>query len=266
MTRIAMIIEYEGTRYAGFQRQPNAPTIQEELEKAIARTTGEKTPVRGAGRTDAGVHAAAQMIAFDTAAALAPDVFVRAVNHWLPPDIAAKDARVVPDGFDPRRAAASRAYRYTILNAAAPSPLRRRFACHIRAPLDADRMRDAARAFVGTRDFRNFAAPPPTGRSTTRRVFSVDVERRGDELTIDIVGNAFLRRQARRMAGALADIGAGRMPPDAVPALLRNEPTDATARALPPQGLCLMSVRYAGGGAFPHTPETASTASTPPPQ
>lgn len=244
--RLALTIEYEGTRYHGFQYQANAPTIQGELEQAIERLTGERVRVKGAGRTDAGVHAEAQVVAFDTTAEHSTETFVSALNHYLPHDIAVKAAFIVSPDFDPRRHALRRAYRYDILNRRTPSPLRRRFACHIRETLDVPRMQEAVKAFVGMHDFRRFAAPLPKGKTNgVRAVYQASVEQSGDEISIRITGNAFLHHQVRRMAGALVDIGRGRLSMKDLQTMLEGERTDKVAHSLPAHGLCLVRVEYA---------------------
>ena len=243
--RLALIIEYEGTRYRGFQYQANAPTIQGELERAIRRFTGECARVKAAGRTDAGVHALGQVIAFDTAAAHPPATAIGALNYYLPDDIAVKAAFKVGDDFDPRRGARRRTYRYRILNSATPSPLTRRFVCHIRHPLDARRMQAAADMFIGAHDFRRFAAHQPDKPNSARCVSRVALERSGDTITFEVAANAFLHHQVRRMAGALADIGRGRLSPGDLRTMIDNGQTDKVAHSLPPQGLCLVSVEYA---------------------
>ena len=245
--RLALTIEYEGTRYHGFQSQTSAPTIQAELERAIRQLTGAPAGVHAAGRTDAGVHALAQVVAFDTTAAHPPATVVRALNHWLPPDIAVKSASVAPADFDPRRHARRRAYRYRILNAPARSPLARRFACHIPQPLNVPDMQAAAALFVGEHDFTRFAAPLPPGKSPVRAVSAAAIRQSGAEIVFDVAANAFLRRQVRRMAGALADIGLGKLTIPDLQTLLtapRGAIIDKLARSLPPQGLCLISVEY----------------------
>ena len=242
--RLALIIEYEGTRYRGFQYQANAPTIQGELEHAIRRFTGECARVRAAGRTDAGVHALGQVIAFDTAAH-PPSTAIGALNYHLPDDIAVKAAFQVGADFDPRRDARRRTYRYRILNSATPSPLARRFVCHIRRTLDARRMQAAADMFIGAHDFRRFAAHQPDKPNSVRCVSRVALERSGDTITFEVAANAFLHHQVRRMAGALADIGRGRLSLDDLRTMIDNGHTDKVAHSLPPQGLCLVSVEYA---------------------
>lgn len=244
--RLALIIEYEGTQYHGFQYQVNAPSIQEELEKAIKRLTGECIRIKGAGRTDAGVHASGQVIAFDTAAEHTTATVVAALNHYLPHDIAVKAAYIVESDFHPRRNAQSRTYRYSILNSAVRSPLMSRFTCRIRQHLDVRRMHEAAQMFLGQHDFRRFAAVPQgCSVSSVRSISGASVERTGDVITIEVTGNAFLQHQVRRMAGSLADIGRDRLSPHDLEIMIDNGQTDRVAHSLPPQGLCLVGVQYA---------------------
>ena len=243
--RLALLVEYDGAGYHGFQYQPNARSIQEELEGAIGRLTGERVRVEGAGRTDAGVHASGQVVTFDTAAAHTEEVFLGALNHYLPRDIAVRRVRRVPAGFDPRRMATGRRYRYTIDNGPVRSPLTRRASHHVAAPLDVDRMRRAARHFLGRRDFARFAGRPERpDASTVREITGFTVRRSGRMVTLEVEGGSFLPHQVRRMAGALVDVGHGRLTPAQVKGMLNGEDTDAVAGALPPQGLCLVRVEY----------------------
>ena len=245
--RLALVVEYEGTRYHGFQYQPGVPTIQEELENAVARLDGDRPRVEGAGRTDAGVHATAQVVAFDTAVDHPPATFVKALNHHLPEDIAVKAAHAVDKGFDPRRMALARRYVYTIYTAAAPSPLIRRTAWHSRGGLNVRRMQAAARLLVGVHDFGRFAGPlEDPGASTIREINEARVFRRGDIVKFEVEGNAFLPHQVRRMAGALVDVERGSLTLADLGSLVAGSPGDAVARSLPPHGLCLVEVKYRG--------------------
>ena len=244
--RMALIVEYEGSGYHGFQYQVNALSIQEELEKAIARLTNESPRVSGAGRTDAGVHARGQVVAFDTDADYGPETFIRALNHYLPDDIAAKAAFKVGSDFDPRRMALSRWYRYTFHCGATPSPLTRGRAYHVGDSLEVPRMRRAARHFVGVHDFARFCGPlDRAGASTVREIFEAKLSLGEDLLRFDVEGNAFLPHQVRRMAGALVAVGRGRLTPGDLKAMVDNGPGKAVAHTLPPHGLCLMRVTYA---------------------
>ncbi len=245
--RLAMTIEYEGTRYGGFQYQPQIPTIQHEIETAITRLTSETIRVHAAGRTDAGVHATGQVIAFDTASSHPPETFMSALNHYLPPDIAIKAARIAPPDFDPRRNAVSRTYRYSILHSPTPSPIHRRFTYRITDMPDISAMQQAANLLVGTHDFQRFAAPQPQGKSTIRRIHDATVRTRDDIVAIEVTANAFMRHQVRRIAGALLDIVRRRLTTAELQSMLNGAPTDAVAHTLPPQGLCLVSVQYPCG-------------------
>ncbi len=243
--RLALAVEYDGTRYAGFQYQKNARSIQEELEKAIASLTGENVRVRGAGRTDAGVHALGQVVAFDTASAHEPATVLKALNHYLPDDIAVKAAAKVGDNFDPRRSAAGRRYRYTVVNSAVRSPVRRAFSHQEPSPLDTDAMAQASSLYVGVHDFRRFAGRPDRpGASTVRQIWEANVEKTGDTIAIEVEGNAFLPHQVRRMVGALVDVGRGALTSDDISAMLAGDSDSATARSLPARGLCLLRVKY----------------------
>jgi len=244
--RLAIIVEYEGTKYHGFQLQANAPSVQEELEKAIARLTSERPQVKAAGRTDAGVHAKAQVVAFDTRSTLEAETFVRALNFYLPDEIAVKAAYKTGSDFDPRRMALSRTYRYTIFSGPTPSPLNRRTAYHLRETLNIRRMRRAVRYFIGRHDFARFAAPlANSGASSVREIYTAGVRQDGDIINLEVEGNAFLPHQVRRMAGALVDVGRGNLTPADLRSMIDGSPGDAVAHTMPPQGLCLLKVKYA---------------------
>jgi tRNA pseudouridine38-40 synthase len=245
--RLALTVEYEGTNYRGFQYQTNAPSVQEELEKAIQRFTGESVRVKGAGRTDAGVHARAQVVAFDTATTHPKEAFLGALNRHLPDDIAVRKVHSVPDDFDPRRMAKSRRYAFTIDTGPVRSPLTRRTTHHIARPLDVGKMRRAARHFVGRHDFARFAGPlEKADASTVREVTEAAVRRsgHGHTVTLEVEGGSFLPHQVRRMAGALVDVGQGRLTPAELKSMVDGDEVDAVAHSLPPQGLCLVKIEY----------------------
>jgi len=243
--RLVLIIEYEGTNYSGFQFQENAPSIQEEIENAITRFTGETVRIKGAGRTDAGVHAQGQVVAFDTASSETPETFVRAVNHFLPDDIAAKAAYRAPEGFDPRRQATGRRYAYSIDCGRTRSPLRRRTTYHLGCELDVESMRDAAQELVGVHDFAGFAGSlEHRDASTIREIYSTEIHQNDDLVEIEVYGSAFLPHQVRRMSGALTDVGRGKLTRADIKAILDGSPTEAVANSLPPQGLSLLEVTY----------------------
>ena len=243
--RLAIVVEYEGTNYHGFQYQSNARSIQEELEKAIAQFTNERPRVKGAGRTDAGVHALGQVVAFETASTHGEEVFVRALNYHLPDDIAVKAAYRTDDKFDPRRSALSRRYGYTINLGPTPSPLKRRTSLHLHGPLNVGKMRRAAKTLVGRHDFARFGGPPGRpGTGTVREIYEANVYRKGEMVTFEVEANAFLSHQVRRMAGALVDIGRGSLGLDDFTATVDKGVCDYVPPALPAKGLCLLNVNY----------------------
>lgn len=243
--RYALIVEYEGTQYSGFQYQENAPSIQEEIEKAIALFTEETVRVKAAGRTDAGVHARGQVVVFDTKTDHPSEVVVRALNHHLPDDVAVKQAYRTAEDFDPRRWARTRTYVYIIDCGPTRSPLRRRTAYRLGRPLDVSAMTEVAELFVGVHDFRRFAGSlEDPEASTVREVFRLEVNREKENVEIEVEGNAFLPHQVRRMAGALVDVGLSKLTREDIRQLVEDEETVAVAHSLPPQGLSLTSVKY----------------------
>ena len=237
--RYRATVEYDGTDFAGYQVQPDARTVQGALEAALATLSGGvRQPVDGAGRTDAGVHAAGQVIAFSYAGSLSANELAEALNGLLPPDVAIRDVRRAARGFHPRYAARYREYRYTVWNGPR-SPLRERTAFRVRNHLDVDAMGRAARAFEGRHDFSAFGGADP---QPVRNVHHVRVRRVGHQVTIDVRADAFLRGMVRRMVAALLAVGAGTIDETMVAeALASRRPALAGATA-PAHGLCLRRV------------------------
>ena len=243
--RLALVVEYEGTRYAGFQLQANSPTIQGELEAALARFTGEQVRIRAASRTDSGAHAQGQVVDFLTESVHPLDRFPRALNFYLPVDIQVQSAHEMVEDFHSRRSAASRTYQYQILNRPSPSPIRRNTHCWIREALDVDKMDAAAQNLVGVHDFRPFSIGHPKDRSAVRQVYHWDVRRIGDTIVIDAQANGFLRHQIRRANGLLVEIGKDRAPVDAIKETLKEGSSQGRQwSSLPARGLCLNEVTY----------------------
>jgi tRNA pseudouridine38-40 synthase len=237
--RFVARVEYDGTDFAGFQVQPGARTVQGELERALARISGGvRQPIDGAGRTDAGVHAADQVIAFTYAGRLSAPILQRALNGILPPDVAIRDLRPVGPGFHPRHAARYREYRYTVWNGPR-SPLRERQALGVRAPLDTAAMARAGSVLIGRHDFRAFGA---ADRTTVRTVQAVRVRRQGSTVTIDVRADAFLRGMVRRIVAVLLEVGHGRMDEAAVAAALHGDGPARNGAMAPAKGLCLRKV------------------------
>ena len=242
--RFALLLEYDGSRYAGSQLQANAETIQGVLEAAIVRTTGAHARVAFAGRTDAGVHARGQVACFTTNTALDEPTLQRALNARLPEDVAVRCVAAVDEAFDPRRDAVGRWYRYEIDNSAVRSPLARLRAWHVAARLDVSAMAEAAGRLVGVHDFAAFASPLENrGASTERALRRFDARRAGSKIFLDVEANAFLPHQVRRMTGALVEVGKGRMSVEQYRGMLEGGPASAGPSA-PPHGLYLMKVHY----------------------
>ncbi|HUU63861.1 MAG TPA: tRNA pseudouridine(38-40) synthase TruA [Dehalococcoidia bacterium] len=244
---IALVVEYEGTRYHGSQIQPIVPTIQGELERALMVVTGEEIRTSYAGRTDQGVHAKGQVVAFHTDSPLPPNTIARALNHYLPDDIAIRNSYMVNDDFDPRRDALSREYCYYIWNSRNPSPLLRRSAHFVPKPLEIAAMNEACQAILGTHDFAPFASYLNGNRNTVRTVHKAMVTSEGDLVSFHLVANSFLPHQVRNTTGALVKVGLGKSDVATFYEILKSKKPATAGPTLPPHGLCLLKVNYPGG-------------------
>jgi tRNA pseudouridine38-40 synthase len=241
---LRLVIEYDGTDFAGWQRQAGQRTVQACLEEAFQAMTGRRVLVRGAGRTDAGVHADGQVASARVDSAIPAGGFLRGLNSHLPADVAVLEVADARDGFDARRDARGKVYRYRIWNHAVRSPRRRRDTWHHRAPLDLHAMREAASALVGEHDFRAFRAADCERRSTVRIVRSFDVERQGALIACDVEGTAFLKNMVRIMVGTVVAAGRGRLTVDDVRRLLAAGDRAQAGVTAPAHGLSLVRVIY----------------------
>jgi tRNA pseudouridine38-40 synthase len=242
--RFRVVVEYDGTDFSGWQRQVTERTVQGTLEDALKAMTGESVFVRGAGRTDAGVHADGQVATFEIGVNIPPHGLLRGLNSALPPDVALVDVAEAPSDFDARFSARGKVYRYTVWNHFTRSPLRARRAWHVREPLDVEAIRVAAAGLVGDHDFRAFRASDCDRRTTRRIVRGIDIDRQGAVLTIDVEATAFLKNMVRILVGTLIDVGRGRVPPDAVARMLATGDRTIGGMTAPPQGLTLLRVIY----------------------
>jgi tRNA pseudouridine38-40 synthase len=240
--RIAVELEYDGTAYCGSQYQDNGPSIQQELETAIRELTGQAVRAAFAGRTDAGVHALAQVAAFDLDARIGCQDLVRGLNHFLPPDIAVRRGVDVGAGFDPRRDARSRLYRYRIDTRPVRSPFERDRAWHVGRALDVSAMRAAAMKLLGEHDFAAFAGP--YDGSTRRTLRRCDICEGGGLVTVEMESQSFLPHQVRRMVGPLTEVGLGRVAETALTRWLDEANPSSAGPAAPACGLYLVGIEY----------------------
>lgn len=236
-------MEYDGTRYHGSQYQTNALSIQGQTERALHRLTGEKQRVSMASRTDAGVHARGQVASFKTGKSLPLKTWVRALNFHLPKDISTSAAYEVDMGFDVRRHAMRREYRYCIMNRPAPSALCRGYSDFVQWPLDVDAMNEVCQVLVGEHDFAPFSSVVD-GRPTRRRVFKAEVCRKGNWVMFDMSADSFLPHQIRNTVGGLVKVGLGKTRAETFRAMASSGQPGVVGPAAPARGLYLMGVRY----------------------
>lgn len=244
MKRIRLTVSYDGTAYCGWQIQPNGITVEEVLNQALTRLTGEKVAVTGASRTDAGVHARGNVAVFDTDCRIPPDRIAYALNPLLPEDIVVTGSEEVPPDWHPRHQNSVKTYRYRILNSEMPDPLLRRDTWHVSFPLDTEKMKEAASFFKGCHDFKSFCSIHTGVKTTVRTIYDLTVERSENLITIRISGNGFLYNMVRIIVGTLVDVGRGfRNTGDIIKILEAKEREQAGATA-PAKGLLLESILY----------------------
>ncbi len=243
-TRFAATVAYDGTDFAGSQLQPGVRTVQGELEIAVRTLFGAEVRVAMAGRTDAGVHAIGQVAAFTAETRHEAATVERALNALLPADVAVRRVLPVPEGFDPRRRARRRLYRYSIDRGATRDPLSRRSTWHVASALDLPAMSGAASELVGRRDFIACSGPIEDGRTSVRSVFSAGFSSEGCGLAFDIEADAFLPNMVRRITGALVQVGRGSLGREEFVSLLRQAKPATIGPVAPAHGLCLQRVEY----------------------
>lgn len=244
MPTIKLIVEYDGTAYAGWQRQPGHPTIQAAIEVALNRLTEVSTSVIAAGRTDAGVHAFGQVVSFYTLRVMPPLQWVRALNAHLPPDITIRSAAIMPDTFHARHQAIGKLYEYRILNRPERPSIHRQFCTHVHKPLNDAAMHQGALGLVGRHHFTSFETQPTANDNPICHVQRLAVYRDGDYLRIEAYADRFLKQMVRSIVGTLIDVGLGKRHPEDLAAILAARNRSAAGKTAPPQGLFLMRVDY----------------------
>ena len=250
---VALIVSYAGGAYAGFQRQAGPSTVQARLEEALGDLAGQPIRLRGAGRTDAGVHAAGQVVDawLPSTVRLAAARLPQALGPRLPSDISVAAGFDVAPGFDARRSAVSKRYRYLIWRGLPPSPFFRGYAWTRNGPLAIDAMATAARALVGRHDFRAFAGAARPVEDAHRTVCDCAVWSDGPWLGLEVEADGFLYRMVRAIVGTLLEVGRGARSPMDVAELCAGAPRSAAGPSVPPQGLCLLWIRYPEGSGLP---------------
>jgi tRNA pseudouridine38-40 synthase len=244
---VKLVLAYDGTRYVGWQVQPNGPSIQAELERALATLHKEPIRITGAGRTDAGVHALGQVASFAVDRPLPISAYVKGMNALLPEDVAVREAEVREGPFDARRDARGKRYRYRIENAPTRAPLSRLQAWQVFRPLDADAMRAATRPLLGRHDFGAFRAADCEAHHAVRELLRLEVlGERGGRIEVVAEATAFLKHMVRNLVGTLVEVGLGARSAGSMPDLLASRDRQLAGRTAPPQGLLLDEVFYDG--------------------
>ena len=241
---IKVVLEYDGSGFAGWQQQAHGRTVEAELKRALRAITGQDHKVYAAGRTDAGAHAEGQVVSFQTDGRISPRRLVAALNAKLPADVAVLSADEMPDEFHARYSARWRRYRYRYLDRPSRPALERGRCWQIRGPLDVDAMSQAAKALVGRHDWTSYCSASEPADARVREMRSATVLRRGDVVELELVAEGFLRGLARSIAGAVAEVGRGRRPPEWVGEVLRARDRRKAAKTAPAGGLTLMEVLY----------------------
>jgi len=242
---VRLLVAYDGTDFRGFAAQPGVRTVEGVLVRALEKILRRAVEVSVAGRTDAGVHAWGQVVTFEAVPGLDPDRLVRALNGLLAPEVVIREVTLEPAGFDARRSASWRRYRYRIVNRPVPDPFLARYAWWVADPLDLPRLRLAADPFVGEHDFTSFCRAGPPGASAVRRVYESCWCDAGDGvLHYEIRAGAFCTQMVRSIVGTLVEVGRGRRRPGEILGIIRARDRAAAGPVAPPHGLVLLEVGY----------------------
>lgn len=235
-------VAYDGSAYHGWQMEPTGLSVEEVLNQALEKLTGEVIRVQGASRTDAGVHALGNLCIFDTESPIPPDRFGKALQAYLPEDIVIRASEEVAADFHPRFCDSIKSYEYTIYRDSLPNPLVRNHSWFIYRPLDVETMRKAAACLVGEHDFSSFCAAGAQVKSKVRRILSLDIREEGPRLILKVKGSGFLYNMVRIISGTLAEVGLGRMAAEDMPRILQARDRAQAGPTAPPQGLCLVDI------------------------
>lgn len=244
MKRIMLVVSYDGTNYHGWQVQPSAITIEGVLNQTISELTGEQIQVIGASRTDAGVHALGNVAVFDTESRIPGEKFSYALNQRLPEDIVIQHSRQVSDTFHPRHCDCKKTYEYTIINRTFPLPEYRNTAYFYYGALDVEKMRQAAKAFLGEHDFAGFCSAGAQVQTTIRTIYDLTIEKAGEKLQIRVRGNGFLYNMVRIIVGTLLEVGKGNILPQDMSGIIEAADRGQAGPTAPARGLKLLQIDY----------------------
>ncbi len=244
MRKFKLTVEYDGSGYCGWQFQTNGLTVQELMEKAVGKIVKTRTHIMGAGRTDAGVHARAQVAHFSADTAMSLIELQKAFNSLLPKDIVVTEVEEVGEDFDARYSAKKKIYRYTILNRDYPSALGWNRCWFIQLPLDREAMERASSCLIGEHDFLAFRATNSDTKTTVRKLYRLDIFREGDFIHMEFEGSGFLKYMVRNIVGTLVLVGKGKMSSEEVKRILESRDRQNAGPTAPPQGLCLIEIFY----------------------
>lgn len=244
MKKVLLVVAYEGTAYHGWQVQPNGITIESVLNEKLSELLGEEIVVTGASRTDSGVHSLGNIAVFDTSARMPAEKISYALNQRLPEDIVVQESYEVPPDFHPRKCKSRKTYEYRILNRKFPIPTLRKDTYFYYRPLDVERMQQAAEYFVGVHDFKSFCSIHTQALETVREIYSCQVRKQDDIVTIRITGAGFLYNMVRIIAGTLIQVGIGELEPEEIPVILKKCDREAAGPTAPAHGLTMIGVTF----------------------
>lgn len=242
--RYALLIAYDGTNFCGWQVQNNGRTVQGELNAAVYKAFGEQAAVTASGRTDAGVHARAQVCHIDLNAEIAPEKLADALNQRLPDDVSVLCSAAAPEGFDANRSAKKKTYVYKMYFSPRRNPLYDRYAVWVKGEPDIDKMREAAQMFIGGHDFAAYCASGSQVKTTVREIYSFDIEKSGECVSLSVCGNGFLYNMVRTLAGTVLWYSLGKLSAEDIAATLSEGDRNRVGKTMPAKGLTLHSVDY----------------------
>lgn len=244
MRNVKLVIEYDGNKFGGWQKQPTKLNIQGEIEQAIKEITGEEVTLNASGRTDRGVHSLGQVANFKTNSKIETEKIAIAINSKLKKSIVVKSAEEVPEDFHARYSCKGKKYRYIINNSYQGTAIYRDLECHIPQKLDIESMQKAAKYFEGEHDFKGFRASGTSSKNSIRTIYKAEVQQKGERVIIELTGNGFMYNMVRIIAGTLVDVGLGKTTPEQIPGIIDSKDRNQAGKTLPAHGLYLVEVYY----------------------